>query len=172
MKNKRSPFLSRTRPRTFRRNMRSRRRSAAFSASSRLFDLNGEASRVSKRQTRAIIAADVRRFGHVIIRTEFSVHTGTQLEVCAADTQVSESSSPHVPEHQINWKRLNNNWTPKGPMPQLRNINPVFGARESRKDNKYGLKWMHHFTLPVRDIALMDRFMIDLLDAERWSGDK
>src|SRR6516164_3750626 len=75
MKNKRSPFLSRTRPRTFRRNMRSRRRSAAFSASSRLFDLNGEASRVSKRQNRAIIAADVRRFGHVIIRTEFSVHT-------------------------------------------------------------------------------------------------
>jgi hypothetical protein len=37
--------------------------------------LNGEANRVSKRQNRAIIAADVRRFGHVIIRTEFSVHT-------------------------------------------------------------------------------------------------
>src|ERR1700756_753785 len=39
---------------------------AAFSASSRLFDLNGEASRVSKKQNRAIIAADVGRFGHVI----------------------------------------------------------------------------------------------------------
>jgi hypothetical protein len=28
--------------------------------------LNGEASRVRKRQSRAIIVADVRRFGHVI----------------------------------------------------------------------------------------------------------
>jgi catechol 2,3-dioxygenase-like lactoylglutathione lyase family enzyme len=97
---------------------------------------------------------------------------GHKLEVCAADTQASNSSLPRISEHQIDWKRLSHNWTPKGPMPQLRNINPVFGARESRKDNKYGLKWMHHFTLPVRDIALMDRFMIDLLDAERWNGDK
>jgi hypothetical protein len=34
-------------------------RSAAFSASSRLFDLNGEANRVRTKQTNAIIAADV-----------------------------------------------------------------------------------------------------------------
>jgi hypothetical protein len=34
-------------------------------ASSRLFDLNGEANRVRKKHNRAIIAADVRRFGHV-----------------------------------------------------------------------------------------------------------
>jgi hypothetical protein len=41
-------------------------RSEAFSASSRLFDLNGEASRARKRQNRVIINADVRRFAHVI----------------------------------------------------------------------------------------------------------
>ena len=35
---------------------------AAFSASSRLFDLNGEMDRVRKRQKSAIIAVDVRRF--------------------------------------------------------------------------------------------------------------
>jgi len=34
-------------------------RSAAFSASSRLFDLNGEANRVRKKQRSVIIAADV-----------------------------------------------------------------------------------------------------------------
>jgi hypothetical protein len=33
--------------------------------SSRLFDLNGEANRVRKKHNRVIIAADVRRFGHV-----------------------------------------------------------------------------------------------------------
>ena len=32
----------------------------------RLFDLNGEVNRVRKKHNRAIIAADVRRFGHVI----------------------------------------------------------------------------------------------------------
>jgi hypothetical protein len=41
-------------------------RSAAFSASSRLFDLNGETNRVRKKHNRAVIAGDVRRFGHVI----------------------------------------------------------------------------------------------------------
>jgi hypothetical protein len=41
-------------------------RSAAFSASSRLFDLNGETDRVRKSQKSAIIAVDVRRFGHAI----------------------------------------------------------------------------------------------------------
>jgi hypothetical protein len=39
---------------------------AAFSASSRLFDLNGEAKRARQRQNRAIIAAEVGRFAHVI----------------------------------------------------------------------------------------------------------
>ena len=32
----------------------------------RLFDLNGEVNGVRKKHNRAIIAADVRRFGHVI----------------------------------------------------------------------------------------------------------
>src|SRR6266566_1068408 len=41
-------------------------RSAAFSASSRRFDLNGETNRVRKKHNRAVIAGDVRRFGHVI----------------------------------------------------------------------------------------------------------
>src|SRR5437870_5657445 len=97
---------------------------------------------------------------------------GHKLEICAADAQVGGGKSPpRVTEHQINWRALEHNWAPKGAMRRLQNINPVFGARASRTDNRYGLKWMHHFTLPVRDIALMDRFMIDLLDAERWSGD-
>ena len=47
MKNERSPSVSRTRPRTFRRNMMSCCRSAAFSASSRLFDLNGKTNRAN-----------------------------------------------------------------------------------------------------------------------------
>src|SRR5258705_9881752 len=73
-RNKRSPLVRGTRPRTFRRNMISWRRSSAFSASSRLFDLNGEANRVRKKHNRAIIAADVRRFCHQIKRTKFSAH--------------------------------------------------------------------------------------------------
>jgi len=36
------------------------------SASSRLFDLNGEAHRLRKKQSSGIIAVDVRGFGHVI----------------------------------------------------------------------------------------------------------
>ena len=38
----------------------------SVSASSRRFDLNGEANRARQRQNSAIIVADVRRFGHVI----------------------------------------------------------------------------------------------------------
>ena len=68
MKNERSPSVSRTRPRTFRRNMMSCCRSAAFSASSRLFDLNGKTNRAKQRQYSAIIVAGVRRFAHVINR--------------------------------------------------------------------------------------------------------
>jgi hypothetical protein len=49
---------------------------SAFSASSRLFDLNGEANTVRKKQSSAIIAADVRRFGHVINKDEvFGTHS-------------------------------------------------------------------------------------------------
>src|SRR5437773_2762665 len=46
------------------------------SASSRLFDLNGETDRVRKRQKSAIIAVDVRRSGHVINKDEvFGTYT-------------------------------------------------------------------------------------------------
>src|SRR5436309_11181419 len=75
-KNKRSPFLRWTRPRIFCRNTISWCRSAAFSASSWLFDLNGEVNRVRKKQSNAIIAVDVRRFGHVINKNEvFGTHS-------------------------------------------------------------------------------------------------
>src|SRR5436305_1919251 len=44
-------------------------------ASSRLFDLNGETDRVRKRQKSAIIAVDVRLFGHAINTDEvFGTH--------------------------------------------------------------------------------------------------
>ena len=43
----------------------------------RLFDLNGEMNRVRKEHNRAIIAADVRRFGHVINKDGvLSTHRG------------------------------------------------------------------------------------------------
>src|SRR6266699_3800403 len=79
-KNKRSPFVRWTRPRTLRRSIISRCRSAAFSASSRLFDLNGEANKVRKKQSSAIIAVDVRRFGHLINKDEvFGTHRRRRL---------------------------------------------------------------------------------------------
>jgi hypothetical protein len=37
------------------------------------------ASRVRKKQSSAIIAVDVRRFGHVIKKDEFSVHTAVSV---------------------------------------------------------------------------------------------
>src|ERR1700730_2503892 len=42
----------------------------------RLFDLNGEVNRARKKHNRAIIAADVRRFGHVIKDGVLSTHRG------------------------------------------------------------------------------------------------
>jgi hypothetical protein len=66
VKNNRSPFVSWTRSRAFRRNIISCCRITAFSASSRLFDLNGETNRARRKENRAIIAADVRRFVHAI----------------------------------------------------------------------------------------------------------
>jgi hypothetical protein len=52
--------------------------SAAFSASSRLLDLKGEATRFKKRNISATIVAEVKRFCLQIKRTRFSVHTGRQ----------------------------------------------------------------------------------------------
>jgi hypothetical protein len=55
------------------------RRGAAFSAPSRLFDLNGETNRVRKKQSSAIIAADVRRFSYLINTDEvFGTHRQNQ----------------------------------------------------------------------------------------------
>jgi hypothetical protein len=49
----------------------------------RLFDLNGEANRVRKKQSSAIIAVDVRRFGHVINKNEiFGTHKRLSLIFC------------------------------------------------------------------------------------------
>jgi hypothetical protein len=43
-------------------------------------DLNGEANRVRKKHNRAIIAADVRRFGHVSNKDGvLGTHTGPEL---------------------------------------------------------------------------------------------
>ena len=61
--------------------------SAAFSASSWLFDLNGEANRVRKKQSNAIIAVDVRRFGHVINKNEvFGTHRSMRAVLSSAAT--------------------------------------------------------------------------------------
>ena len=55
IKNKRSLFVSRTRLCTIRRNITTWCQSAAFSASSRLFDLNGEAKMARAKHSSAII---------------------------------------------------------------------------------------------------------------------
>jgi hydrophobic/amphiphilic exporter-1 (mainly G- bacteria), HAE1 family len=56
-----------------------RRRGAAFSASSRLFDLNGETDRLRKRQKSAIIPVDVKRFGRAINTDQvFGTHSQNQ----------------------------------------------------------------------------------------------
>src|SRR5215475_3533166 len=52
------------------------RLSAAFSASSRLLDLKSEVTRFKQRNISATIVVDVKRFGHRIKWTRFSVHTG------------------------------------------------------------------------------------------------
>jgi hypothetical protein len=72
---KRSLFVKWTRPRPRRCRTISCCRSRAFSASSRLFDLNGEANSVNKKHSSATIVADVKRFCHWIKRTKFSAHT-------------------------------------------------------------------------------------------------
>jgi len=72
------PSVNWTRPRTLRCSTITWRLSTAFSASSRLLGLKGEATRFNRKNISAIIAADVRRFGHPIKRTWFSAHTATR----------------------------------------------------------------------------------------------
>jgi hypothetical protein len=60
-KNQRSLLMTRFRPGTLRRKTINWCRSAAFSASSRLFDLNGEANTAKTKQSSAnIVCTDVR----------------------------------------------------------------------------------------------------------------
>jgi hypothetical protein len=78
-RNRRSPFVSRTRLPALRRKTISCWRNAAFSASSRLRDLNSEASRAKMNPSRAKHRAQVRRFCRRSTRIIFSVHTGLKL---------------------------------------------------------------------------------------------
>jgi len=57
--NQRSQFVSRTRPRGLRLKTINRCRSAAFSTSSRNFDLNGEAKTAKAKQNNPIIATSL-----------------------------------------------------------------------------------------------------------------
>src|SRR5262245_5464604 len=75
MKNRRSPLVNWTRPRTLRCSTITWCLSAAFSASSRLLDLKGEATRFKRKNISATIVVDVKRFGHQIKRTRLSAHT-------------------------------------------------------------------------------------------------
>jgi hypothetical protein len=63
-----------TRPRNLRCSIISCRLSAAFSASSRLLDLKSVVTRFKQRNISATIVVDVKRFGHRIKWTRFSVH--------------------------------------------------------------------------------------------------
>src|SRR5205807_2604028 len=75
MKNRRSLFANRTRPRTWRCSTISWCLSAAFSASSRLLGLKSAAARFRRRIISAAIATDVKRFCHQIKTDEvFGTH--------------------------------------------------------------------------------------------------
>src|SRR5438132_14091873 len=79
----------------------------------RLFDLNGEVNRVRKKHNRAIIAADVRRFGHVINKDGvLSTHRGyaapdvinfAQLSPCDGFIFLSQ---PRSCIETIEWRKM------------------------------------------------------------------
>jgi hypothetical protein len=80
------------------------RRRAAFSASSPLFDLKGEASSVSKKQIRATIVADIRRFCHRIKSGWSFQYTQPAAEI---EALVARSVRQHVkPSTPIDDRRL------------------------------------------------------------------
>jgi catechol 2,3-dioxygenase-like lactoylglutathione lyase family enzyme len=87
-----------------------------------------------------------------------------KLEVCSPGVS---ADAPAMAENKIDWKKLAHDWRPKAASGELQNIHPVPGGRDADKDNKFGFSVMHHFTLPVKDTALMERFLIDLLHAEK-----
>lgn len=77
-KNRRSLLVSWTRTCTLRCSTASCCLSAGFSASSRIWDLNGAATRCQRKRISATIAADDRRFCHQINPDEvFGTHTGS-----------------------------------------------------------------------------------------------
>src|SRR5215831_11893855 len=78
MKNRRSLLVNWTRPRTLRCSTITWCLRAAFSASSRLLGLKGEATRLKTKNISATIVADDKRFYHRIKRTTFSAHTGVK----------------------------------------------------------------------------------------------
>jgi hypothetical protein len=69
------------------------RRSAAFSASSRLLDLKIEATRFKKRNISATIVANVRRFGQPINTNEVSEHTPATSETTSGTSHVRSEVS-------------------------------------------------------------------------------
>jgi hypothetical protein len=65
---------------------------------SRLFDLNGETDRVSKRQKSAIIAVDVRRFGHAINTDEvFGTHNQINLQTSPITSNITRFAGDRQP---------------------------------------------------------------------------
>jgi hypothetical protein len=65
---------------------------AAFSASSRFFDLNGEVNSASKKHNSATIVVDDRQFYCQSTRMEFSVHTAA---TASGNLQTWQWQSPH-----------------------------------------------------------------------------
>lgn len=87
-----------------------------------------------------------------------------KLEVCCPGIS---NDNPVMAETKIDWGKLNHDWRSRTPADDMHNIHPASGGRDTDRNNKHGITWMHHFTLPVKNIELMERFMIDLLHAER-----
>ncbi|WP_439685471.1 VOC domain-containing protein [Cupriavidus oxalaticus] len=50
----------------------------------------------------------------------------------------------------------------------LENVYSPIGHRDVRKDNTFGLNRIDHFALPTRNIALMERFIRELLGGEPY----
>jgi hypothetical protein len=75
-KNKRSPFVSCTRPRILPlQHDQLMSEHSIFRFKSGISDLNSEASSVNKKHSSATIVADVKRSCHQIKRTKFSTHS-------------------------------------------------------------------------------------------------
>ena len=55
-----------------------------------------------------------------------------------------------------------------GSATEFRNMNPPAGARDAKTDNRFGLTRMDHFAMETNDIALMDRFMREILGGEPY----